>query len=104
MSDPSLFLVGTTSVSALGDAIVGEAQDQLHFDPHNLDALKAGLHSAVQQLPSTLSGTVQKFVGDFESNYAALLNQRIVIGQILEGKVAPAAEELDLQISDSFQQ
>lgn len=103
MGDTSLFIVGPISVSALGDAIVGEAQDQLHFDPYNLDALKAGLHSAVQQLPSTLSSGVQKFVGDFESNYAALLNQRIVIGKILEGKVAPAAQELDLQIADSFQ-
>jgi hypothetical protein len=102
MSDPSLFVVGTTSVSALGDAIVGEAQDQLHFDPHNLDVLKAGLNSAVQQLPTTLSGTVQQFVNDFGSNYGALLNQRIVIGQILEGKVAPDAEALDLQIKDSF--
>ena len=97
------FVIDTTSVSALGDAIVGEAQDQWHFDSYNLDVLKAGLGSAVQQLPATLSGAVQQFVGDFESNYAALLNQRIVIGQILEGKVAPAAEEQDLQIKDSFQ-
>jgi hypothetical protein len=46
---------------------------------------------------------VQQFVSDFESNYTALLNQRIVIGQILEGKVALAAEEQELQIKDSFQ-
>ncbi|MEO6887758.1 MAG: hypothetical protein ABI456_01890 [Ktedonobacteraceae bacterium] len=103
MSDTSLFLVGPTSVSALGDAIVGEAQDQWHFDPHNLDALTTGLGSAVQQLPTTLSATVQQFVSHFESNYASLLNQRIVIGQILKGQVAPATEKLDLQIQDSFQ-
>ena len=97
------FAIDTISVSDLGDAIVGEAQDQLHFDPNNLDVLKAGLDSAVQQLPTTLSGPVHQFVSDFESNYAALLNQRIVIGQILAGKVAPAAEATDFQIKDTFQ-
>ena len=99
------FGIDMVSVSALGDAIVGEAQDQWHFASHNLDALKAGLDSAAQQLPmsTALSTTVQQFVSDFESNYAALLNQRIVIGQILQGKVAPAAEAQELQIQDSFQ-
>jgi hypothetical protein len=102
MHDNALFVVGTISASALGDTIAKEAQNQWHSDPHNLDGLKAGLNSAVQQLPSTLSGTVQQFVNDFDSNYTALLNQRIVIGQILEKKVAPDAQELDLQIKDSF--
>jgi hypothetical protein len=95
--------IDTISVSDLGEAIVGEAQDQLHFAPYNLDALKSGLNSTVQQLPTPLMSTVQKFVSDFESNYEALLHQRIVIGQILEGKVAPDAEATDLQIKDSFQ-
>ncbi len=97
------FGIDTVSVSDLGDAIVGEAQDQLHFAPHNFDVLKTGLDSVVQQLPSTLISGVQQFVNDFESNYTALLNQRIVIGQILQGKVAPTAEAQDLQIKDSFQ-
>jgi hypothetical protein len=103
MTETYSFLVDTTTVSTLGDAIVGEAQDQLHFDPNNLDKLKAGLNSAIQQLPTTLSGGVQQFVNDFDTNYANLLNQRIVIGQILEGKVAPAVEQTDLQIADTFQ-
>lgn len=99
------FGIDTISVSDLGDAIVGEAQDQLHFAPDNLDQFKTGLNSATQQLPvsTTLTATAQQFVSDFESNYAALLNQRIVIGQILQGKVAPAAEAQELQIKDSFQ-
>lgn len=102
MREP-IFGIDPIPVSDLGDAIVGEAQDQWHFAPHNLDALKAGLDSTVQQLPQTLSGTVKQFVSDFETNYGALLHQRIVIGQILEGKVAPAAQEQELQITDSFQ-
>lgn len=102
MHDDTLFVVATIPVSTLGNTIVKEAQDQWHSDPSNLDGLKAGLNSTVQQLPTTLSGTVQQFVNDFTANYAALLNQRIVIGQILENKVAPGAEALDLQIKDTF--
>lgn len=97
------FGIDPIPVSGLGDAIVGEAQDQWHFAPYNLDALKSSLDSAVQQLPTTLLNTVQKFVGDFESNYTALLNQRIVIGEILENKVAPTAEAQEMQITDTFQ-
>lgn len=97
------FAIDTTSVAGLGKAIVAEAQDQWHTVPYNLDALTSGLNSSVQQLPTYFTDTVQKFVNDFTSNYSALLNQRIVIGQILEGKVAPAAEEQELQIKDTFQ-
>jgi hypothetical protein len=97
------FGIDPIPVSDLGDAIVGEAKDQWHFAPYNFDALKSSLDSAVQQLPTTLLNTVQKFVGDFESNYTALLNQRIVIGEILENKVAPTAEAQEMQIKDTFQ-
>lgn len=102
MHDEPIFAVGTVSVSTLGNTIVKEAQNQWHTDSYNLDGLKTGLNSAIQQLPSTLSGTVQQFVNDFYSNYSALLNQRGVIGKILENKVAPDTEALDLQIKDTF--
>lgn len=97
------FGIDPIPVSDLGDAIVGEAKDQWHFAPYNFDALKSSLDSAVQQLPTTLLNTVQTFVGDFESNYTALLNQRIVIGEILANKVAPTAEAQEMQIKDTFQ-
>lgn len=97
------FGIDPIPVSDLGAAIVGEAQDQWHFAPYNFDTLKSSLDSTVQQLPTTLLNTVQKFVGDFESNYTALLNQRIVIGEILENKVAPTAEAQEMQIKDTFQ-
>jgi hypothetical protein len=107
-----IFAIDTISVSDLGKKIVAEAQDQLHTAPYNLDALESGLNSVIQQLPmlivnGTSFGTshingVQQFVNDFVSNYSQLLNQRIVIGEILQGKVAPAAEEVELQIKDSF--
>lgn len=101
------FAIDTKGVSNLGGAIIAEAQGQLHTDPYNLDAFTSGMNSSVQQLPTSpqtpLQETVQKFVSDFESNYGALLNQRIVIGQILQGKVAPDAEATELQIKDSWQ-
>ncbi|HEY7417307.1 MAG TPA: hypothetical protein VH593_19140, partial [Ktedonobacteraceae bacterium] len=67
------------------------------------DTFKSNMSSTVPQLPLMLRDTVNKFVSDFESNYGALLNQRVVIGQILKGQVAPAAEARELQIKDSFQ-
>ena len=98
-----IFAIDTISVSDLGDTIIKEAQGQLHSDPYNLDVFKTNMNSTVAQLPTFFRDTVNKFVGDFESNYGALLNQRVVIGQILKGQVAPAAEARELQIKDTFQ-
>lgn len=98
-----MFAIDTISVADLGNTIVNEAQGQLHHDPYNLDVFKTNMNSTTPQLPTFFRDTVNKFVGDFESNYGALLNQRVVIGQILTGQVAPAAEAQDLQIKDTFQ-
>ena len=98
-----IFAINTITVADLGDTIIKEAQGQLHSDPYNLDIFKTNMNSTVPQLPTLIGDTVNKFVSDFESNYGALLNQRVVIGQILKGQVAPAAEATDLQIKDTFQ-